>query len=612
MAEYRTHPLTAQLAAQIATHELFRELDTPTRAALIAELDLIELPARSQLFAEGAPGDALYIVASGRLRVVQGQRILREVGRGEYVGEFALITGEPRSATVYAVRDSNLVRLSQALFERVLQRYPRAMMQIAGVIVQRARTHLPPIMPGAASAFVLLPASRRPPPDTFAQQLTTALGVFGPTLYLSSARINALYGRDGVSQLPDDDAENSALVGWLGDQETRYHQIVYDTDPEWSAWTRRALRQADRLLLVAYAEDDPNPNMLERAANATGVGARTELILLYPSGISQANGTRAWLAARHVHTYHHVRLGHSGDMARLARRLTGRALGVVLSGGGARGSAHIGALHALEEAGLHADFIGGTSIGALIGALYATGRGYEALTQLASALSSGQRLLDYTLPFTAFNTTRKLTAVYRALFGETQIEDLWQRFFCVSSNLTRAEPVIHEDGLLWAAVRASTAIPVIFAPVQHANGDVLVDGGILNNFPIDIMRTRYEAGTVIGIDVAPPTDKVRDYRFGPSVSGWQQLWNRLNPLARPARAPSLLENLTRTIEVNSAYRVRSPSFRQFADLLIQMPDRPFGRLAFDIYPEMIEMGYREAQRQIETWQQHHHHAEDEQ
>ena len=132
------------------------------------------------------------------------------------------------------------------------------------------------------------------------------------------------------------------------------------------------------------------------------------------------------------------------------------------------------------------------------------------------------------------------------------------------------------------------------------------------NFPIDIMRTRYEAGTVIGIDVAPPTDKVRDYRFGPSVSGWQQLWNRLNPLARPARAPSLLENLTRTIEVNSAYRVRSASFRQFADLLIQMPDRPFGRLAFDIYPEMIEMGYREAQRQIETWQQHHHHAEDEQ
>lgn len=117
---------------------------------------------------------------------------------------------------------------------------------------------------------------------------------------------------------------------------------------------------------------------------------------------------------------------------RLARRLTGRAVGVVLSGGGARGQAHIGAMRALEEAGLQADYIGGTSIGALIGALYAAGYQFEQLAQLAGSVASRKRLLDPTLPIAAFNRTRKLTELYRELFGELRIEDLWRRFFCVS------------------------------------------------------------------------------------------------------------------------------------------------------------------------------------
>jgi len=597
-----TRPLPPTIAAQMLAHELFRELDDATRAALLAELELVELPAHAQLFAEGAPGDALYIVAGGRLRVLRGAHTIRELGRGEYVGEFALLTGEPRSATVVAARDSNVVRLSQALFERVLQRYPHAMAQLARGIIQRVRTVERSGPPGASvSAFVALPASSDVPLSEFCRQLAAALAAIGPTLHLGSAECDRMFGRAGAAQLPDEHDDNSVLVGWLAEQEAHYRFLVLETDHEWTAWTRRCLRQADRLLIVGQAGANSAPGAVERACGTAGVQARAELVLLQPAHTARPFGTTAWLAARSVHTHHHARLGSPDDIARLARRLSGRALGVVLSGGGARGTAHIGALRALDEAGLQADFIGGTSIGALIGALYASGHSPRAMADLAALLSSSRRLLDYTLPLTAFNATRKLTAVYRELFGETEIDDLLRRFFCISSNLTRAEPVIHEHGPLWAATRASTAIPVIFAPVQHANGDVLIDGGILNNFPIDLMRTRWEAGMVIGIDVAPPTDKVRDYQFGASVSGWQQLWNRINPLARKRRAPSLFESLTRTIEINSAYRVRSAAFRQYADLLIQMPDRPFGRLAFDIYPEMIEMGYQETRRQIAEW-----------
>jgi NTE family protein/lysophospholipid hydrolase len=602
--------LRAELASIL--NDLFGPLDPAVLQGLQDELEWIRLFAGTPLFKQGDPGDSLYIVVSGRLRVAQanasgGERAINEIGRGECAGEFALLTQEPRSATIYAIRDSNVVRLSQALFDRLIRQHPQSMAQIARFIVRRVRAgerdrpaEGRPAAGAGPNAFAVVPAGDVPLAD-FTRRAADALAALGPTICLSSADCDRALDQPGVAQSDDDHPANAALIGWLSEQEARYRYIIYQADREWSPWTRRCLRQADRVLILGQAGADPAPGPIDAALLSAASPARAELVLLHPDSARRPSGAGQWLAQRRVHTHHHLRMGNAGDFARLARRLTGRALGVVLSGGGARGYAHIGAIRALEEAGLRADFVGGTSIGALIGACYAAGRSHEEMLAMAAAFSSRRRLLDFTLPITSFNTTRKLTNLYRALFDDIQIEDLWQRFFCISSNLTRAEPVIHERGPLWSAVRASTAIPVIFAPLLAANGDVLIDGGILNNFPIDVMRTRCEAGLVIGVDVAPPTDKLGDYRFGPAVSGWQLLWHRVNPFGRRVRAPSLFENLVRTIEINSAYRVRSPAFRQHADLLIQMPDRQFGRLEFGIYAEMIEMGYQETRRQLEEW-----------
>jgi predicted acylesterase/phospholipase RssA len=590
-------------------NDLFGPLEPALLHGLQAELEWIRLFAGTPLFKQGDPGDSLYIVVSGRLRVAISnpggdERTINEIGRGECVGEFALLTQEPRSATISAIRDSNVVRLSQALFERLIRQHPQAMAQIARFIVRRVRAGERGGARAASgpgpNAFVVIPAGDVPL-DDFTHHLAEALASLGSTLCLSSADCERALDQPGVAQSDDDHVASTTLIGWLSEQEARYRYIVYQADRAWSPWTRRCLRQADRVLIQGHASADPAPRPIETALWSLASPPRAELVLLHPDSARRPTRAGQWSAQRRIHTHHHVRMAVADDFARLARRISGRALGVVLSGGGARGYAHIGAIRALEEAGLRADFVGGTSIGALIGASYAAGRNYEEMLAMAAAFSSRRRLLDFTLPITSFNTTRKLTNLYRALFDDIQIEDLWQRFFCVSSNLTRAEPVIHERGPLWAAVRASTAIPVIFAPLLAANGDVLIDGGILNNFPIDVMRARFEAGLVIGIDVAPPTDKVGDYQFGPAVSGWQLLWHRLNPFAGRVRAPSLFENLVRTIEINSAYRVRSPAFRQHADLLIQMPDRQFGRLEFGIYAEMIEIGYQETRRQIEEW-----------
>jgi predicted acylesterase/phospholipase RssA len=180
-----------------------------------------------------------------------------------------------------------------------------------------------------------------------------------------------------------------------------------------------------------------------------------------------------------------------------------------------------------------------------------------------------------------------------ALCGDVQIEDLWRPFLCVSSNLTHAEPLVHATGSLWHALRASTAIPGMFAPVLH-DGAVLVDGAVLNNFPLDLVRERCEDGLVIGSNVSPLEDRARHYQFGAAVSGWDVLFRAINPFARQIEAPLLFETLLRSIEVNIAQRLKSPAFRQLADMLIEPQVSRFGMLDFDAYAEMIDIGYQEA------------------
>jgi NTE family protein/lysophospholipid hydrolase len=281
--------------------------------------------------------------------------------------------------------------------------------------------------------------------------------------------------------------------------------------------------------------------------------------------------------------------------------VTGQAVGLVLSGGGARGHAHAGVLRALDEFGIEVDLIGGTSMGALIGGASARGASYAEIVDLMRRFSSRRRLLDPTLPLTSLFAARKVTRMLHAALGEASIEDLWRPFYCVSSNLTRAEAMIHREGPLWAAVRASLAIPGVYAPVLH-EGDVLVDGGAINNFPLDVMRDLGEAGTVIGVNASAPKDRVERYQFGAHVSGWQVLLSRLRLWPEPVRAPSLLATLLRTMELSGTPQLKSPAFLQLADMLILPATEKFGVLDFAEYAMIVEAGYRAARQEHDRWQ----------
>jgi NTE family protein/lysophospholipid hydrolase len=462
-----------------ALTSVFEGLEPDVRNHLRSALEWHHLPSGETLFEEGDPSDALYIVVNGRLMVTasdgDGDTIfVGEISRGESIGEIGLVTGEPRTVSAYAVRDTDLARLSRAAFERLFERYPLTMLQLVRPIVKRSRpqTGAVAIKAGSVSAFAVLPAGPNVPLDDFTADLVAALERLGPTLHLSSERLDGMLGTSDVSQTPADDPAALSLVSWLNEQETRYTYIVYQADSEWTEWTSRCIRQTDRTLIVALAEGDPLPGRLETALHDMRSTGHTELVLLHPPACECPSGTRAWLEPRKVVAHHHVRREDEGHLNRLARRLTGHALGLVLGGGGARGLAHIGAIHALEEAGIEIDLVGGTSIGGMVGGAYALGMDYQGMIKLARMFGERKHFVDYTFPMVSFFSSHKISALLQKIYGDVYIEDLWRPFFCVSSNLTQAKPMVHRQGPLWKYVRATIALPAIFTPVSDA-GELL-------------------------------------------------------------------------------------------------------------------------------------------
>jgi predicted acylesterase/phospholipase RssA/CRP-like cAMP-binding protein len=586
--------------------DMFGELDTDALLELQEELEWQQLSTREVLFHRGDPCDAMYFVVSGRLRVVATrpdgrERIVGEVGPGEAVGEFSFLAGERHSATAQAIRETDVFKLTQPVFEHLVEQYPQVMMQITRLIIRRQRKTLRLVPAERTKAFTvaLIPSSREVPLSEFAQRLEESLVHYGRVLFLDSTRLDQLYGKEGAALITLDEPMSLVLASWMSEQETNYGYILYVADPVWSHWTQRCVCQADRILVVGKSDTDPQPGPVETALQSLGATARTDLVLLHPADVKRPTGTAAWLAPRQVHTHHHVRTNDTEHYQRLARRLTGNAVGLVLSGGGARGFAHLGVLRALEDCAIQVDRIGGTSMGSLIGAGYAMGRDYARMFELAQQFSSPRQLFDYTLPFASLMASRKVTAVLTELFGDLHIEDLWRPYFCISSNLSRAEPVVHQTGPLWKGVRASIAIPGFFTPILH-EGDILVDGGAMNNFPVDIMHELCGGGTVIGVNVSPPEDMAAEYSFGPSLSGWRLLWNRINPLSERIQVPSLGASLMRTLELNSVYKVKSE--QTLADLVIQPDVKGFSLLDYPAYQAISEVGYQEARKQLSRWQ----------
>jgi len=610
-------PRFQQTQANAILTNLFGPLDEALLSELQDQLIWRRLGCSQVLCRQGDPGDEMYVVAQGRLRFAVEEagkwRDLGEIGAGECVGEFALLTesGAPesrRSATIYATRLTDVIVITRPVFENLLCRSPQVTLKLTRRIIQRELLVAQDVLP-EVSAQVITVLPTRPGQNIagFARQLADTLNAHGPTLFLDPASFDQLYGKTGAAQTPLDHPASLWLNTWLDERERQHRYAVYEAYPalkedgHLTPWAQRCIEDADVLLLVGEGEAGPTLNPVEAALPAAQTRARLELVLLHPAGCQVPTGTATWLAHPRpadlpVRAHHHIRQGNAVDLRRLTRRLIGRPVGLALGGGGARGWAHIGVLQAIHEANLEIDWVGGASMGAIMAAGYALDWSYEHLHQLAEKFSDPKKLLDYTLPYASLTSTRRITALLQTLYGEADIEDAWRPCFSVTANLTRGEEQLHTRGVLWKAVRASMAFPGVFAPVLD-DGCVLIDGGAANNVPVDRMRELCPTGTVIGVDLLTSSPTTGPYDFGPSLSGWQALWARLNPLARSVKAPNLVDIVNAIVFSNNRYRLNE--VWQCADLLIRVPVEAYGLLEFDKYRQIIDLGYHAAREQLQ-------------
>ena len=238
-------------------------------------------------------------------------------------------------------------------------------------------------------------------------------------------------------------------------------------------------------------------------------------------------------------------------------------------------------------------------MGAIMGAACACPDEFEEMIRLFKTQVRGM-LNDYTLPFVSLARGRRFDRCLRALFGDANIEDLWTPYFCVTSNLTRAKMVVHRTGPVWRLVRASGSLPGIVSPVVD-NGDLLYDGCLMNNLPLDVMREEIQTGLLIGVDVVPPEDL--DIRAADleSPSGWRMVWNRINPLADPMEMPGIVSILDRAGTLSSIRDRQQLIEDGFADLYLSPPVDQFKILDWDIIDKATEIGYAYGVAEIGAW-----------
>uniref|UniRef100_A0A1A8AN66 lysophospholipase n=1 Tax=Nothobranchius furzeri TaxID=105023 RepID=A0A1A8AN66_NOTFU len=612
-------------------------------------LDWMAVEAGRAVYRQGDKSDSTFIVLSGRLRSVimkdNGKKeMIGEYGRGDLIGVVETLTHQNRATTVHAVRDSELAKLPEGALSSIKRKFPQVVTRLIHLLGQKilqqvnvplsARSlalHTPGSKWDAGnqasnlSTVTVLPVSEEVPLTAFTLELQHALLAIGPTLLLTSDIIKQRLGAAAL-----DSVHEYRLSSWLGQQEDLHRIVLYQTDYSLTPWTQRCIRQADCIIIVGVGEQDPAVGELERMLEGSAVRAQKQLVLLHredglpPQGTVHWLNMRSWIS-RHLHLscprrvfskrslpkllelYQRVfekPADRHSDFSRLARILTGNAIALILGGGGARGCSQVGILRALCESGIPVDLIGGTSIGSLMGALYAEDRSHTRMRIRArewamEMTSKFRKALDFTYPWASMFTGAAFNSSISNVFKSKQIEDLWITYFNITTDITASAMRVHTDGSLWRYVRASMSLSGYLPPLcDPKDGHLLMDGGYINNLPADVARSM-GAKVVIAIDVGSRNETSLT-NYGDCLSGWWLLWNRFNPLAEKVKVLNMAEIQTRLAYVCCVRQLELVRDSDYCEY-IRPPIDHYGTLDFSKFDEISEVGYQHGKTLFDLW-----------
>jgi NTE family protein len=551
----------------LARHSLFEGVSPEALTALQSASAMRHIAGGEALVRQGDDADALYFVESGRFRVViNKKRIVAHIETGEAVGELAFFAGGKRTADVVATRDSTVREVSRQAFDEIAMRYPElnvAMLKLVSERLAVATARTSSMSSNIPRVIAMLPAGTSKLPDGFLARLANAF----------EAVISSDTPVIPIDRATSEAADAREYQSWLAEQEAKGAYVLIDGSGS-DDWAEMVCRNADALVMVARpGQTEPEPNAMEVSAMRWIAEPQRTLLLLRTSADKLISKSGEWIDPRSPKLHHHVALDNEADFTKVARFLTGRAVGVVLAGGGALGCAHLGVIKALRQANIPIDFIGGASAGAAMGGAIARGMTVdETLDQMEAMFIHAKAMRRLTLPIYSLLDPTVFDSELRTRYGTRDIADQPINFFGVSTNLSTNGLHIHRRGPLWECVRASGSLPTILPPFIDKDGNILVDGGVLDNVPVKVMHG-LKAGPNIVVSLGDPHEIWRtDVQYDDIRGRWSLLRDVLLRRKRETEFPSIVEIMSRSMVVAS--RMASKEMLGDQDILVNPPIIP--------------------------------------
>lgn len=581
--------------------------------------------------ADGQLVDGMMVVLHGRIKFFPSAKVdegaSREYGRGAVLGETSYLTNQPFFGTLQAMRKTNLAYIPKLIVRSVTANYPDSLVHIGRQISNKmflAQHDLEGNRGKRSRTVAVLPVSPNVPLESFTRTLKAALVAQGRKCAILTGALQL-----HPKQTTFDEME---ILSRMQDMEESHDVIFYQLDAwtvsdELSKWSKLCIAQADTVLVVVNAGDKPMPCAMEKRSRQVVSSAKRELVVLHVlSDTAKVSflpqKTREWvneLGQTIVHS-HHIRyhpydvkvdtLHWKSDLRRLARWISGNAIGLVLGGGGARGSAHLSVLKALEHCEVPIDFVGGTSIGAFVGGIYCmTGGDFAQLEKLftcfaADMSSTFNTYRDFTFPIVSYLTGYSFNRAIVKVFGDVNIEDFWINFYCVTTDLSASRELAHRNGFAWKYIRASMTLTGYLPPICDVQGEgvchYLIDGGYIDNLPVDAMRKSVgRSGTVIAVDVQSAW-KLGGLNFGHELNGWLFLWQWLSPFSKTPDIPTASEIQSHLAYVSCVQRFSQSSQKWNLYIAPPLPDG-VTTMGFSNAKTIQEKAYPAVLNAIEAW-----------
>lgn len=535
---------------------LFRTLSSEQRLKTLRAMVRQDLIRGQMLVAQGDPSDSFFMVLHGALAVRRAGDLesIAELRAGEVVGEIGFFGNIPRTADVIAIRDTSVLVLTRAAYRELAEDAPaivEALLAALALRFARETARLTPIRASPrARTVALIDGGCEPLPRVFDRRMRDGLAAIDAEI-VDPARINAMF--------PGRALDAPEVADWLNKLEQTAPLVVYLGGRDDSAWARKAIRQAD-MVVFACRGDAPAGALTDVEAFACGVhpASARRLVRVHDRRSGEVGGTAAWLARLPSFMHHHVALEDQVDIDSLIRFLSGRAIGFVASGGGSFGTAHVGIYKAFRERGVMFDIFVGTSVGSAMAAGFAKNLEAEDLERGTHEIFVRSRSFRRpTWPRYALLDHKVFDRALADQYGrDCRIEDCWRPFAAIATNLSTHNLELIRSGLLWQAVRASSAIPGLLPPFYTPEGAMLVDGCLIDNVPLAPMH-QLKSGPNLVVHFGEPAAEMFNVDYAALPGRLELVAAMLMPFRKkllPA-APSAVNVLWRSLVAHQRYDI---------------------------------------------------------